>query len=123
MPLIVSAVPTPPATMFVWDNPTTDTAGNPATVTGNTLYCGLTSGARTVVYPMSTAQTSALFSDAIPVDGTYFCQVTASAIFNGKTIEGVYSNEYGPFTLSGGVVQVVGPAAPTGLSARLLLAI
>ena len=110
VPLTVTAVPTQPYTEFVWVAPTTNIDGSPLTdLAGYILYCGPSTGDYTLTSDVPVPALSQTFIAAGIPDGIFYCAQTA---YNTARQEGPYSVEIGPFTLAGGVIQVIVPGAP-----------
>jgi hypothetical protein len=113
IPLTITAAPTQSGTEFAWNAPTQNTDDSLLTdLAGFKLYCGAQSRTYTLAIGIDNpAQvTLPIASTNIP-DGDWYCAITA---YNTEGLESQYSNEYGPFTISGGKAPVIVPAAPSG---------
>jgi hypothetical protein len=118
---VTIAATSPPATRLTWVQPTTDTEGNPITVTRNSAYCGESLTNLIFVYHSTAPITEVLIDEVITLPSDNICVVTAWAYSqDGVERESAYSNMVTVKKLSEGEILVfsAAPAAPSNLSAE-----
>lgn len=118
---ITIAATSPPATRLTWTNPTTDVAGNPITVTRNSVYCGDSLTNFTYIHHSSSPITEIPIDSIIALPSDNICVVTAWAYSqDGVERESMHSNIETVKKLSDGEIITfqAAPAAPSNLRAE-----